>query len=162
MRRWAKFLSAFNTLIHKLSIDPSSCIAGGFFLPHPTGIVFYGRAGHRLTLFSHALCVPRRLFGDDGQDHGAIGDRVSFGVHSIRYGSVSVGSDTKLTFRAVLAQDAPSGCVVASRAIRVRVRAAGPGSVVGLLGHAPGRAHADPALPQGANVAPTVLRRPLV
>jgi serine acetyltransferase len=125
-QRFAKSLHSLNLLVHKVDISPSSRVGGGFYLPHPTGIVFLGRAGRDLALYSHALCTslgpPREPGSGDGPQ---LGDRVSVGVHSAVLGPVVVGDDVRVAFRVVLTRDAPAGSIVASRTMRTR---SGPGA----------------------------------
>jgi len=120
--RAAAGLGTLNRLAFKLSASPAACIAGGCFLPHPAGIVLDCSAGRELALYSHALCLRLRPPRAGSELEGPrLGDRVRLGVHSAIVGPASAGDDVRVAFRAVLERDAPSGCLVSSRAMRCRV-----------------------------------------
>jgi serine O-acetyltransferase len=125
VRRWgrtAQFVATLNFLAHKVTISPGSCIGAGFYLPHPVGVIFHGRAGDELTLFPQSLCIPRlpSFFGPAEQGP-ELGDRVRVGVHAVLRGAIRVGADTSIAFGSIVSRDVPAGSVVASRAIRPRL-----------------------------------------
>jgi serine O-acetyltransferase len=121
-RKCAEAARYLNMLLHKVDISPSSSIGAGAFVPHPAGIVFHGHAGRRLTLFSDALCTGERPFSGRADQGPRLGDDVMLSVHASVLGPVSVDSGTAIALRTDLREDAPGGCVAASRNVRVRIR----------------------------------------
>jgi serine O-acetyltransferase len=121
--RTARLVSWLNTALHKATITPASCIAAGWSLPHPTGVVFHGRAGVELTVYASSLCTSMTpAQWSRIEDGPTLGDRVTIGVHAAVLGPVSVGSDTTVAYRTDLMEDAPAGSVVASRSTFVSPR----------------------------------------
>ncbi len=118
-RRASYFMASANHLINKIAFSPCSCIGGGLYVPHPVGVIFHGQAGEDLTLFARSACLsaaPTLVgFAEEGP---RLGDRVSLGAESAVVGAVAVGSDTRIAFRATLAEDAPPRSLVLSRAAR--------------------------------------------
>ena len=117
--RLAAGVTRFNFLLHKVSITPSSCIGPGCRLSHPAGVMFHGRAGRELTLFSLAVCCPQepsiRHVAETGP---CLGDRVTVGAHAVLLGPITVGSDTKIAFSVRLDHDTPPGVLVVCKSLR--------------------------------------------
>lgn len=119
LTRLAMVATRINFTLHKVCITPQSCIGPGCRLPHPAGVVFHGRAGRGLTLFGMAVCCAREN-GMEGPVENAprLGDGVTVGAHAVVVGPIAVGNDTKISPFTILTKDAPSGVIVASRALR--------------------------------------------
>lgn len=121
--RLAVLVGRCNLLLHKVNITPQSCIGPGCRLSHPATVLFHGRAGRDLTLFSQAVCAPAGLFPDGSPDTGpSLGDRVTLGGLAAILGAVTVGDDVKIGMSICLDHDAPSGVLVVSRVTRTRFR----------------------------------------
>jgi len=122
-RRTAVLASRLNHMIHKVYITPQSCIGPGLRLPHPAGVAFHGRAGSSLTLYSMAICCPADWCWDGSTENAPLlGDSVTIAAHAVVLGPVAVGSGTTVAHGVQLAQDAPEGVLVSSRAMRVSIR----------------------------------------
>jgi serine O-acetyltransferase len=116
-RHAASIVARLNFLLHKVDIDPSSCIAGGCLLPHPPGVSFLGSARRDLTLYSLCACVadPEQL--DAGGPE--VGERVMIGGHAVLVGAIRVGDDVKIAPNARVDRDVPPNSLVVSRNMRV-------------------------------------------
>ncbi len=122
LRRTALLVSWINVLVSKLTINPASCIGGGFFLPHPTGVVFSGRAGRGVVVFPASVCTSLGGALTGSVDEGpTLGDRVVIGSSAGIVGRVQVGNDTTIGFRVDLLEHAPPDSVVTSAAMKVRI-----------------------------------------
>jgi serine acetyltransferase len=87
------------------------------------GVVFQGRAGRRLTLYTQSVCFAGGAALAPSLDGAPrLGDGVSIGVHASVCGAVRVGSRVRLAFNVALGRDAPDGARVVSRAMRSAVR----------------------------------------
>lgn len=121
--RSARLVTSLNSLIHRVSIPPQSCIGPGCFLPHPAGVTFCGTAGQGLTLYSQAVCCPGEVFLEGPVEAGPhLGNRVTLGGQAVVVGPITVGDDAKVAFSTRLDRDAPAGVIVVSRALRAIVR----------------------------------------
>jgi serine acetyltransferase len=112
----ATLVARFNFLLHRIDIDPSSCIAGGCLLPHPPGVSFLGSAGSDLTLYALCACVADPEHAPGGGP--VLGNRVTLGGHAIVLGSAKAGDDVKVGPHVRVTCDIPAGTVVVSRNIR--------------------------------------------
>ncbi len=125
-RRIACAISRFNGVIHKVHLPPYSCIGPGCRLSHPAGVVFHGSAGRGLTLFGMAVCCVCEDALDAGLDHAPqLGDNVTLGAHAVLIGPITVGSDTQVSPFSRVVRHVPARTIVASRALRVRLRREG-------------------------------------
>jgi serine O-acetyltransferase len=117
--RTAVLVSRLNYFVHKCTITPQSCIGPGCRLPHPAGVVFHGRAGRNLTLYSLAVCVPRGDRMEGPPELGPkLGDNVAVGGHSVLLGPIEIPGGTKIGHCVRLACDVPANCYVVSAAMR--------------------------------------------
>jgi serine O-acetyltransferase len=111
--RSAARIRRFNLLVHKATLTAASCIGPGFFLPHPAGVLFHGRAGERLTIYFSALCSSMGAPGGL-EDAPVLGDDVTVGSMSSVLGPVRVGSGTRIAFRVTLRESVPEGSLVSA------------------------------------------------
>lgn len=125
--RTGTLISRINFFVHKVSIGPNACIGPGLRLPHPTGVVFGGRAGCGLTLYALAIC------GSVDADPGApleicptLGDRVTLAAGAVVLGPLHVGDDAKISFHARPDRDVPAGVLVAARRRGIHVNTSLP------------------------------------
>lgn len=117
-RRTARLASGLNAVAFKAMIDPESCVAGGWFLPHPAGVSFRGSAGRRLTVYSLSSCGPLKL-SDATDESPRLGDEVVVAVHAAVRGVVSIGDRAKIGFRAAVDDDVGADHVAVARNRRV-------------------------------------------
>jgi serine O-acetyltransferase len=118
-RRVAVGISRLNSLIHRVTITPQSCIAAGCRLPHPANVTFHGRAGSGLTLYSLAICCPNEPVLDIPVAMGPnLGERVTVGAHAVVMGPVHLGDDTKVAFTVWVDHNVPARSLVVSAALR--------------------------------------------
>lgn len=121
--RAGRAAARLNFLLHKVSITPESCIGPGCRLPHPPGVVFHGRAGEGLTLYSMAVCCAHEDRLDGPPEEGPhLGDRVMLGGHAVLMGPIRVGDDARIEFCVGVTKDIPAGTVVARRLRRPTLR----------------------------------------
>ena len=123
-------LARLNLFALRASIAPASRIGAGLYIPHPGGIMFEGRAGRNLRLYSGASATRHGvtpLHGGDLEGTPVIGDDVSLGSKSSLVGAVTIGSGTRVGFNAVVERDLAPGSLVFSPHIRAHLVAAGPG-----------------------------------
>lgn len=124
-RRFAGVVAWQNSLLHKCCITPQSCIGPAFRLPHPAGIVFHGRAGRGLRLYSLSVCMPAAGIGGPVENGPILGDHVSVGAHACLLGPISIPSDTTIAQKVRLDAGVPATGIVAGRTrCHIRPRAA--------------------------------------
>jgi serine O-acetyltransferase len=122
-RRLAAGVGLLNSVVHRVTITPQSCIAAGCRLPHPSNVTFHGRAGSGLTLYSLAICCPRDPVLDIPVTLGPnLGDRVTVGAHAVVMGAINLADDTKVAFTVWIDRDVPAGSLVVSAALRQTMR----------------------------------------
>ena len=122
-QRLASGVSFLNSIFHRVTITPQSCIAAGCRLPHPSNVTFHGRAGSGLTLYSLAICCPREPVLDIPVTLGPnLGDRVTVGAHAVVMGAIHLADDTKVAFTVWIDRDVPAGSLVVSAALRQTMR----------------------------------------
>lgn len=115
-RRLARLGGNVNRLLFKATITPDSCIGAGMFVPHPVGILFHGRAGERLTLYSLSVCST--VDACSGLDESPrLGNRVTIDVHAAILGPVSVGDDSRVGFRTVVQRDIPNDSIAIAKTL---------------------------------------------
>jgi serine O-acetyltransferase len=121
--RLADAISFLNSMVHRVTITPQSCIAAGCRLPHPSGVTFHGRAGSGLTLYSLAVCCPREPVLDIPVAMGPnLGERVTVGAHAVVMGPINLGDDSKVAFTVWIDHDVPPGGLVVSAVLRPKMR----------------------------------------
>ena len=118
-RRVARGLSRLNVVAHKAEIHPASSIGPGLYIPHPSAIIFWGRAGRGLTLYSQAIVGP--LVAVPASEDGlalcpVLGDHITVGAFGTVVGPIPVGDQ---------AQIGPGVVVMAPVSARSRLVAAG-------------------------------------
>jgi serine acetyltransferase len=119
--RLAMRLCQLNILLHKITIPPSACLAGGVLVPHLGGLVFSGRAGARLTLFANTLCTCRGNALNATPDNSPLlGNEVHLSGHAGVFGPVIVGDRAQLGPKAQLVEDLAAGWQGFGRATRGR------------------------------------------
>lgn len=129
--RTAALLTQLNALVHRTHLGADSCIGPGAMLPHPAGVLFSGRAGPGLTLYSLCCCSPRSAHPEaPAADGPRLGAGVGVGAHAAVLGAVTVGDGTRIGFAVRLDHGVPPGARVLQRHLRPRFtpRAASPGT----------------------------------
>jgi len=121
-RRWervARLISSVNFHLHKIRISPQSCIGPGCRLPHPPGVMFHGRAGEGLTVYSLAICTTTPSCLEGPLERGPIlGDGVVLGAHCVIIGDVNVGNGSKVAFAVRVSSDVPAYGIAMSQVVR--------------------------------------------
>ncbi|HEU0217801.1 MAG TPA: hypothetical protein VFQ90_14180 [Stellaceae bacterium] len=124
LNRWPQLamrLCQLNILLHKITIPPSACLAGGVLAPHLGGLVFSGRAGAGLTLFANTLCTCRgNALTATSDNSPLLGDEVYLSGHAGVFGPVIVGDRAQLGPKAQLVEDLAAGWQGFGRATRGR------------------------------------------
>lgn len=121
--RLAVLLTRINFTLHKINITPQSCIGPRCRLPHPPGVMFHGRSGSDLTLYSLAICTTREDCLEGPVESGPLlGNNVLLGAHAVLMGPLSVGDETKIAFAVRLDKDVPAGVIVSSKVVRLTYR----------------------------------------
>ncbi len=119
--RLARGLAAANRMLHRLTIDPGSCIGPGLHIPHPAAVHFAGIAGRHLTLYAHAVCSGLPPTGSDWRPGTPLlGDHVTVGGNAAVMGPVRVGDGVRIAFSQRVIEDVPAGAMVVSRQVRVK------------------------------------------
>lgn len=110
--RLAELSARLNTVLHKVTISPASCIGGGLYIPHPVGVAFYGRAGQEVILYAGSACIPD--FRQEGclTRTPALGDGVTIGATAVIWGGVRIGNGCRIGPAAVVTTDVPPGARV--------------------------------------------------
>ncbi len=112
-RRCAMLLCQSNILLHKLTIPPSACLAGGVLMPHLGGTVFHGRAGNRLTLYAGSLCTCHgNALADAPETAPLLGDDVLIAGHAGAFGPITIGDGAQFGPKAQLMDDLDAGSQV--------------------------------------------------
>jgi len=120
-RGLAQAVAWLNVYVHKASFSPSSCIGGGLYLASPVGLVFDGRAGGGLSLYTASVCSSGgpTLLGL-GERAPLLGDEVSLGTHAVVLPPAVVGDGVQVGFKVVLQSRVAPRRVVVSRAMLSR------------------------------------------
>jgi serine O-acetyltransferase len=112
--RLSRSVAAFNSLFHRILIEPSSSIGPGLYIPHPPGIVFSGVAGTNLRLYTHAIVGPV-----DAPIHSALlhlcprlGDEVAVGMGALIIGAIEIGDRIQVAPGAVVREPIPSDSTI--------------------------------------------------
>ena len=111
----ARMFATLNLVLHKASISPASCIGGGLYIPHLSGLIMYGHAGERLTLFASAKICSRPVgLTKDRQYAGCptLGSDVTVGADTVIWGNISVGMGSSVGTTAVVDKSIPPGSVI--------------------------------------------------
>lgn len=127
--RCATMVARLNLLLLRVSINPASCIGGGFYIAHPsTGIVFQGHAGTNFRMFAGCAvsAAPFSPFRCGEMTSAPVfGDDVVLGSKAFVVGGVRIGSGVRIGFNACVYFDVPDGAVIVSTHVRNRVVAPG-------------------------------------
>jgi serine O-acetyltransferase len=119
-RRLARGLTWWNRLVHRITIEPASCIGPGLHIPHPATIYFAASAGRQLTLYPHAICCAHPPGSSEWRlGNPSLGDHVTVGANSSVLGPVRIGDGARIAFSQRVVDDVPPGSMVVSSAIRV-------------------------------------------
>ncbi len=109
-------LSWLNCLMTKASLSPNSCIGGGLFMPHPTGMIFQGNAGEGLTLYANSLCASLKSpDSTDNRGHPILGNNVTISGQSGVFGAFTLSDETHLAAKVQLTQNTESHNLVLLR-----------------------------------------------
>lgn len=124
----ARALATLNFFLTRARIEPSSCVLGGWHLPHPSGILFHAVAGTELTIYSQAACAGVASPLDETLEQvPRLGHRVTIGVHGAVVGACRVGDGASVAFRTIVTKDLPAGAT-ALGGRRARIAASGTGA----------------------------------
>jgi len=135
-RRLARAISRLNFQLHKINITPQSCIGPRCRLPHPPGVMFHGRAGSDLTIYSLAICTTAEDNLDGYPESGPhLGNHVLLGAHCVLMGPISVGDGSKIVFAVRLNCDVPSGVIALSKVLRLSYQSPDGGKVSSRAGN---------------------------
>ena len=99
LRRFAGLASWLNFVVHKATIHPASRIGPGLYIPHTVGVIFFGHAGGRLTLYANAIVAPCDMHGSRAVLNECcplLGDGVTVGAFAMALGAITVGNDVKI------------------------------------------------------------------
>lgn len=127
-RRSARLVFLFSLYLTRQEIPPTSSIGPGCLLAHASGLVFYGTAGSRLTLYGTCGAGGGRTDEDIGGGPGypVFGDNVEVGQLSAILGPLRIGNNVRIGPGCIVTRDVPDGAVVvAARCKVMRVAAAG-------------------------------------
>ena len=103
--RSARLLAAINRWASRAAINPASCVAGGWYLPHPAGVLFNADAGAELVMFAYTIAASDgNAFRDGSVPRPRLGERVVLAAHSCVLGPLAVGDNARLGFGAHLRQ----------------------------------------------------------
>lgn len=117
----ARFLSSINFILHKVRLPAASCIGPGCRLSHPAGVVFEGRAGKNLTIFSYAVCMVEKTHKGFNSGTPAIGDSVTLGGHAVLMGDISIGDFVQVSPGAVVCTNIPDHAIIASHKMHTSI-----------------------------------------
>lgn len=121
--RSARGIAWVNRYFSRATINPASCVGGGWFLPHPAGVLFNARAGRNLTLFAYTIASSADRAFIDSVEHGpSLGDDVALSAHSAILGPVRIGDNVRLGFSAHVHTDVPGDRFVSTAMTRPRLR----------------------------------------
>jgi serine O-acetyltransferase len=95
------------SVLTQSEIAPRTQVAGGFFLPHPTGIVIHpdSRIGPNCTIFQQVTLGTSKM---DGGAPVLEGD-VMIGAGARILGGVTIGAHARIGANAVVLKDVPAG-----------------------------------------------------
>lgn len=117
--RIAAALARLNRAVSRATLNPASCVGGGWYLPHPTGVLFNGRAGKGLVLFAYSIAAsPGAAFREPAEHGPAIGDGVVIAAHSRILGPVRIGDNVRTGFSGHVLQDIPDDRLVVTPGCR--------------------------------------------
>lgn len=128
LRGWygiGRAIGRLNQLLFRIQVDPAAPIGPGLYVPHPPGVVFRGRAGRNLTLYTHSIVGPAGavpMHGDSLPFCPVLGDGVVVGAFAILAGPVTVGDDAQLGPGAVVIEQIPERATVMATGAMGRVR----------------------------------------
>ncbi len=117
-RRLAAVTTLLNQRVSGVFIHPASRIGQRLFIPHTTGVTFYGSAGDDLTLYPACHIGPRvflHLTADLHDDCPRLGNNVRIGALAVVMGGVVIGDQATVTVRAVVDKDVAAGTVAQLR-----------------------------------------------
>jgi serine O-acetyltransferase len=117
------WLAWLNFYLHKAAISPASCIGGGLYLASPVGIVFHGRAGTGLSLYTRSVCFAggAMLLGEL-ELAPCLGDDVAISTHAAVQGPLVIGDRARIGFNVALRTAAPADRLAASKGMLARTR----------------------------------------
>jgi serine O-acetyltransferase len=110
----ARIVARTNALMHRVELDPAAEIGPRLYIPHPTGVVFQGRAGARLKLFTQAVVCAEGGGAPGGTiaNSPRLGDEVTLGVKATILGPIEIGSRVRIGPGVVLRRSLPSDATV--------------------------------------------------
>ncbi|MDT0593760.1 hypothetical protein [Glaciecola petra] len=92
-----RFVARINLSLFKVHIPSHSCIGPACRLSHPPGVVFEGRAGRNLTIFSLAICQAGSDFISPNLDIcPQLGNHVQLGAYTVTTGQISLQDGVRL------------------------------------------------------------------
>lgn len=127
VRNWqwlASFFNGLNRLLHHCYISPGARIGPGLYIPHCSGIYFYGHAGKNLMLYARAVVgANEAVFSSNTvrDDAPIIGDDVMVGAFAVVSGPVSIGDNCKIGANVLLQTDTEADMTVFDRGKGVNI-----------------------------------------
>ena len=125
-RRSARLVFLFSLYLTRQEIPPTASIGPGCLLAHASGLVFYGKAGKRLTLYG--TCGSGGGLGETdiggGPGYPVFGDNVEMGQLCAVLGPVRIGNNVRIGPGCIVTKDVPDGAVVVAARCKV-MRVAG-------------------------------------
>jgi serine O-acetyltransferase len=113
-RGLARGVSLLSLWATRVEIPPTSAIGPGCLICHASGVIFYGRAGARLTLMGHGGTGGGRGEQDIGGGPGypVLGDDVTIAQWAAVFGPVRVGHGVRIGPASAVTRDVPDGALV--------------------------------------------------
>lgn len=120
-RRAARLVFLFSLYLTRQEIPPTSSIGPGCLLAHASGLLFYGKAGKRLTLYGTCGAGGGLTEMDIGGGPGypVFGDNVQMGQLSAVMGPVRIGNNVRIGPGSIVTKDVPDGAVVVAARCKV-------------------------------------------
>lgn len=120
----SKFISLVNFIIFKVEISPLCSIGGGFFLPHPQGIVIGANyIGENCTIFQNVTIGAKTLDIQYNRDRRPIlGSNVTVSSGAVVVGGITIGNGALIAANCVVINDVSSGDTIAGVPGKVIVR----------------------------------------
>jgi len=104
--RLARAVAGLNRRLSRADIHPASCVGGGWYLPHPAGVLFNATAGRDLVMFAYTIVAsPGDALRESPASGPVLGDGVVLAAHSAILGPARIGSNVRLGFCAHVHDD---------------------------------------------------------
>lgn len=109
-----RFFYTLNLILYGIDIWPASEIGGGCYIPHPSGVVIYGKLGENVFL-SQAVGIGGGTNSDlnigGGVGTPVIESNVYIGAKSTIAGAIRIGRGSLVGFHSLVLKDVPEQTV---------------------------------------------------